>query len=50
MAVLLDDSVTYRVALANGGDIPDSWVIEFSDPIMGNRFGNERVRLQVQGR
>eukprot|EP01051_Picozoa_sp_SAG22_P006118 SAG22_NODE_389_length_11276_cov_12.397244_6_plen_1512_part_00 len=32
------------------GDIPSDWVIEFSDNIMGNRFGVETLALDVQGR
>jgi len=40
---------TYRVSLA-GRDLPDDWVIEFSDPVMGNRWEEEHIYLIVKGR
>lgn len=49
-AVVLDSSLQYRITLASGGRIPADWVVEFSDPIMGNRFGVEHVRLDIPGR
>lgn len=44
-------SVSYRLSL-NSGDrgIPDDWVIEFSDPVVGNRWGEEYVQLELRGR
>lgn len=42
---------SYKLSLTTGdGNIPDDWVIEFSDPVMGNRWGVEYVQLQLQGR
>lgn len=42
---------SYRVSLANGnGAVPKDWVIEFSDPVMGNRWGVEYIQLSVVGR
>mmetsp|Transcript_7462 Transcript_7462/g.10983 ORF Transcript_7462/g.10983 Transcript_7462/m.10983 type:complete len:1688 (-) Transcript_7462:558-5621(-) len=43
---------SYRLSLRGGGDIPAEWIIEFSDPIMSNRFYSDADTLQlvVQGR
>jgi hypothetical protein len=40
----------YRLSLADGSDVPADWVIEFSDPVFGNRWEEETLNLQVQGR
>jgi len=51
--VLLDNSVEYRIRLDADGDaanIPDDWVIEFSDPTIGNRRGAKTLKLFAQGR
>ena len=44
--------VEYRISLDKPGspNIPADWVIEFSDPIFGNRWGKEVVKLTVAGR
>lgn len=41
---------SYRISLANGGNVPDDWVVEFSDPVMSNRWAEEFLHLSVQGR
>jgi len=40
---------TYRISLTNG-DLPDDWVIEFSDPVIGNRWSKDELFLIVAGR
>jgi hypothetical protein len=30
--------------------IPTDWVVEFSDPVVGNRWGEEYLRLDLKGR
>ena len=47
----------YKLSIDNifNGDIPHGWVphdwvVEFSDPVMGNRWGVEYIHLQLQGR
>ena len=42
--------VEYRVSLDGGGAIPSTWVLEFSDPVIGNRWGEEKLKLTVRGR
>jgi hypothetical protein len=44
---------SYRLALlggGGGGNIPDDWVIEFSDVVIGNRWNIEYIYLSLQGR
>ncbi len=42
---------SYRLSLADGnGDIPTSWVVEFSDLVIGNRFEIEFTNLALNGR
>lgn len=42
---------SYRLSLTTGnGDIPSSWVVEFSDFIIGNRFSIEYTNLSLNGR
>jgi len=41
---------TYRLTLANGSNVPAEWVIEFSDPVMGNKYGVESILLDIPGR
>ncbi|GMI15001.1 hypothetical protein TrVE_jg10975 [Triparma verrucosa] len=49
--VVLDDHASeYRIKLEGGLDIPDDWVIEFSDPVFGNRWSEETLKFQAQGR
>jgi hypothetical protein len=45
------DDHSYRISV-NGwdGNIPQDWVIEFSDVVMGNRWEVEYLKLNVQGR
>ena len=43
----------YRLALKEDGvikNLPSDWIIEFSDPIYGNRWEAERLKLTVKGR
>jgi len=40
---------SYRISLTNG-DLPDDWVIEFSDPVIGNRWSKDELFLSVAGR
>jgi hypothetical protein len=40
---------SYRISLTNG-DLPDDWVIEFSDPVIGNRWSEDELFLSVAGR
>jgi hypothetical protein len=40
----------YRLSLADGGNIPADWIIEFSDPIFGNRWERDELDLVVAGR
>ena len=41
---------SYRLSLASGnGDIPSSWVVEFSDFVIGNRFSIEYINLSLNG-
>lgn len=46
------DQIEYRISLIDGqqGNVPASWVIEFSDPVFGNRWTADRIYLTVQGR
>ena len=39
----------YRLAQANGSDIPSDWIVEFSDPVIGNRWGKDLLALTVAG-
>jgi hypothetical protein len=42
---------SYRLSLTTGnGDIPSSWIVEFSDFIVGNRFSIEFTNLSLNGR
>lgn len=40
---------SYKISLTNG-DLPDDWVIEFSDPVIGNRWSQDELYLRVAGR
>jgi hypothetical protein len=31
-------------------NIPKDWIIEFSDPIFGNRWTKDEIKLEVAGR
>ena len=50
--VIPGTAYSYRLSLRGGGDIPSDWIIEFSDPIVANRFSSDADTLQlvVQGR
>ncbi len=41
---------SYRLSLTTGEDIPIDWIVEFSDPVMGNRYGVEYTNLSLNGR
>jgi hypothetical protein len=40
----------YRLSLTGGGGIPTDWIIEFSDPVFGNRWIKDEIILKVTGR
>lgn len=40
---------SYKLSLTNG-NLPDDWVIEFSDPVIGNRWSRDELFLGVAGR
>ena len=44
--VLVGDGVEYEIF----GDVPDDWIIDFSDPIFGNRWPADELELAVGGR
>merc|ERR1719473_2303816 len=46
--VLASLDLTYTVLY--NGDLPRDWVIEFSDPLFGNRWEPDQLRLTVPGR
>jgi hypothetical protein len=51
MPVIPGTDLSYRLSLTtNDGNIPADWVIEFSDPVIGNRWGVEKIILAIQGR
>jgi hypothetical protein len=42
---------SYRISLGNNlSPIPTDWIIEFSDPVFGHRWNEEKIRLNVVGR
>ena len=41
---------TYRLSLPGGAALPLDWVIEFSDPVFGNRWTADQQSLLVEGR
>mmetsp|Transcript_43333 Transcript_43333/g.48510 ORF Transcript_43333/g.48510 Transcript_43333/m.48510 type:complete len:1556 (-) Transcript_43333:209-4876(-) len=44
---------SYRISLTNdawNGNLPSDWVIEFSDPVIGNRWSADELFLTVAGR
>ena len=48
---LAASNVSYRLSLGDqGNNIPGDWILEFSDPVMGNRWQEEFLLLQVAGR
>ena len=40
----------YKLSMADGGNVPSDWIIEFSDPIFGNRWKRDEIDLVVAGR
>jgi hypothetical protein len=51
LPVIPSTDVSYKLSLASGdGNFPKDWVIEFNDPVIGNRWEVEYLQLQVQGR
>jgi hypothetical protein len=40
----------YKLSMADGGNIPTDWIIEFSDPVFGNRWKRDEINLEVAGR
>ena len=51
LPVIPSPNVSYRLSLTTGdGSIPHDWVVEFNDPVVGNRWGVEYLQLELQGR
>lgn len=48
--VIAGDQYRYEVSLVSGADIDPSWVIDFGDLAVSNRWGVEHLHLEVQGR
>ena len=46
----LELGLEYSLSLEDGSTIPAWWIIEFSDPVFGNRWGTEHIRLRLHGR
>ena len=40
----------YKLFMTGGGDVPRDWIIEFSDPVFGNRWKRDEINLVVNGR
>ena len=40
----------YRLSMADGSNVPNDWIIEFSDTIFGNRWKRDEINLLVAGR
>jgi len=51
LPVVPDTDYWYRISLIGGsGNIPNDWVVEFSDVVIGNRWNIEYIYLNLQGR
>ena len=50
LPVLSGTAHEYVIALEDGTSLPEDWIIEFSDPVIGNRWGAEHIVLRVAGR
>jgi hypothetical protein len=49
--VIPTSDVSYTVSLTTQDEtIPTDWVVEFSDPVVGNRWGEEYLLLDLKGR
>jgi len=42
-------SHSYKISLTTG-NLPDDWVIEYSDPVIGNRWKRDELFLSIAGR
>ncbi|CAF0723862.1 unnamed protein product [Adineta steineri] len=40
----------YRLSMVGGGNVSPDWIIEFSDPVFGNRWKRDEIDLVVAGR
>ena len=40
----------YVLSMADGGNVSPDWIIEFSDPVFGNRWKRDEINLVVVGR
>jgi len=40
----------YKLSMTGGGNVSPDWIIEFSDPIFGNRWKRDEIDLVVTGR
>ena len=54
--VIADTSYEYRISMISNkyktypnGDLPSDWVVEFSEPVFGNRWKPDQIILTVQG-
>lgn len=51
LPVISSMDFNYEISLPNNAPIPSDWIIEFSDPVMGNKFkATDLIRLNVIGR
>mmetsp|Transcript_30397 Transcript_30397/g.90670 ORF Transcript_30397/g.90670 Transcript_30397/m.90670 type:complete len:340 (-) Transcript_30397:1651-2670(-) len=51
LPVIPRPDVSYRLSITTrDGNISSDWIIEFSDPVMGHRWGEEFVHLSVKWR
>ena len=41
---------SYKLSMTGGGAVSPDWIIEFSDPIFGNRWKRDEIDLAVVGR
>ncbi|CAF4949646.1 unnamed protein product, partial [Rotaria sp. Silwood1] len=39
----------YKLSMTGGGDVSPDWIIEFSDPVFGNRWKRDEIDLVVAG-
>ena len=50
LPVIPGSTQSYRISINNGNPIPQDWVIEFSDWVVGNRWNIEYIYLSIRGR
>lgn len=42
--------LTYKLSMVDGSGVPNDWIIEFSDPVFGNRWKRDEINLIIAGR